>query len=74
LVYIKPTLTGNEPPDLIHYRGTNPDFPHESTLDQFFDEAQWESYRALGELIGEKIFGKEKDQNFDQFLLKFSTP
>jgi hypothetical protein len=24
-------------------------FPHEPTSDQFFDEEQWESYRALGE-------------------------
>ena len=23
-------------------------FPHQSTADQFFDEAQFESYRALG--------------------------
>jgi hypothetical protein len=26
----------------------NPDFPHESTSDQFFNETQFECYRALG--------------------------
>ena len=30
---------------------THPDFPHEPTEDQFFDEEQWESYRRLGEHI-----------------------
>ena len=31
-------------------------FPQEPTTDQFFDEAQWESYRALGEHIGAQLF------------------
>ena len=26
----------------------NPEFPHESTSDQFFNETQFECYRALG--------------------------
>ena len=47
LVYIKPTLDGNEPVDIIHYVNTNPAFPHESTLDQMFGETQFESYRSL---------------------------
>jgi hypothetical protein len=59
LLYIKPTLTGDEPEDLIEYHKNHPAFPHESTLDQFFDEAQWESYRRLGQHIAEKIFGPE---------------
>ncbi len=50
---VKPILLGNEPPSLQYYReisrkGKNA-FPHHSTLDQFFDESQFESYRALGE-------------------------
>ena len=28
-------------------------------MDQFFDEAQWESYRKLGELIAERVFSDE---------------
>ncbi len=31
-----------------HYKTSHPDFPHESTVDQFFDEAQWEAYYNLG--------------------------
>jgi GNAT superfamily N-acetyltransferase len=49
LIYLKPTLTGDEPCDITQYRTRNKDFPHESTGDQFYDEAQWESYRRLGE-------------------------
>lgn len=56
LLYIKPTLDGDEPTDLIEYHHNHPNFPHEPTLDQFFDEAQWESYRKLGQHIAEKLF------------------
>lgn len=58
LLYIKPTLTGREPVDLVEYHRAHPSFPHEPTIDQFFDEAQWESYRRLGEYIAEVLFGK----------------
>ena len=48
LIYIKTTLSGDEPVDIREYAMANPDFPQESTGDQFFDEAQFESYRKLG--------------------------
>ena len=48
LIYIKATLTGDEPIDIREYALANPDFPQQSTSDQFFDEAQFESYRKLG--------------------------
>jgi hypothetical protein len=48
LIYLKSSLTDNLPADIMHYRRTHGDFPHESTADQFFDEAQFESYRKLG--------------------------
>ena len=56
LLYVKATVVGDEPPDILNYRLEHPDFPNESTLDQFFDEPQWESYRKLGECIGAKLF------------------
>ena len=49
--------TGREPVDLLEYHTSHPNFPHETTVDQFFDEAQWESYRRLGEYIAEVLFG-----------------
>jgi choline dehydrogenase-like flavoprotein len=56
LLYIKATLTGDEDPALDHYATTHPDFPNESTGDQFFNEAQWENYRALGDHSATPLF------------------
>jgi hypothetical protein len=50
---LKNSLTGDEPAPVLNYRTSNPAFPHESTVDQFFDDAQFESYRALGVHIAE---------------------
>jgi hypothetical protein len=55
IVYVKASLTGREPADVLQYHAEHPDFPHETTSDQFFDEAQWESYRRLGEYVGETV-------------------
>ena len=44
---------------LQKYRAEHLAFPHESTADQLFDEAQFEAYRALGEHIGEELFRPE---------------
>ena len=40
------------PDDVWRYCDQHSTFPHESTADQWFDEWQFESYRALGEYIG----------------------
>jgi len=48
LIYIKPAITGDEPRDVFNYAETSPEFPHESTGDQWFSESQFESYRMLG--------------------------
>jgi len=41
---VRPTQS----PDVLSYAAASPTFPHESTNDQWFTEAQTESYRALG--------------------------
>lgn len=51
LIYIKNSLDGSEPTDLINFKLQQNAFPHHSTTDQFFDESQFESYRRLGEHI-----------------------
>ena len=56
LLYIKPTLTGDEPADVAHYARSHPNFPHETTADQWLDESQFESYRKLGEQSVLRIF------------------
>lgn len=48
LVYMKATLSGDEPADVVNYARSHAEFPHEPTSNQFFTEAQFESYRMLG--------------------------
>jgi hypothetical protein len=55
LLYVKATVTGDESQDIGHYHTGYREFPHEATADQFFDEPQWESHRALGEHIVAKL-------------------
>jgi hypothetical protein len=55
LVYIKPVVYNDCPTDVRHYRQESDGFPHESTVDQFFSESQFESYRALGRHLGRQI-------------------
>lgn len=59
LLVLKPSLRGDESLDVQQYRASHLSFPQESTIDQYFDEAQWESYRRLGEHIGERLFGEQ---------------
>jgi hypothetical protein len=56
LVYLKASLTGDEPESVLQHRSSHPSFPHETTADQFFTEAQFESYRTLGRHIVEQTF------------------
>ena len=52
LLVIKPNLHAALDVDVLAYAQRHPRFPHESTGDQNFDEAQWESYHRLGEDAG----------------------
>ncbi len=58
ILLFKPNLTGDEPTDITQYQVRHPEFPHETTGDQFYDEAQWESYRRLGEHAGDAVLSK----------------
>jgi hypothetical protein len=55
LIYIKPSLNGDEPRDVLNYHEKSDTFPQESAADQWFSEAQFESYRALGSHMIETI-------------------
>ena len=48
IVYVKPAICDTEPYDVTNYASSSRDFPHETTADQWFNESQFESYRALG--------------------------
>jgi hypothetical protein len=57
LIYLKPAFYGDEPRDVFNYAQTSRTFPHETTGDQFFSEAQFESYRALGSYVIDQVVG-----------------
>lgn len=78
LIYLKPSLTGHESADILDYANRHPDFPHETTADQFFDESQFESYRKLGAHIIDEVFHRsmagrqrEADRAFEQLRLSW---
>ena len=56
LIHIKSMLTGDENDYVLDYKRRNPTFPHETTLDQFFSEEQFEVYRALGFHAARQLF------------------
>jgi hypothetical protein len=58
ILYLKLSVTGNEPELIRRYRILNADFPHQTTLDQFFDEEQFECYRRLGVHVAEGLFSR----------------
>jgi hypothetical protein len=85
ILYIKLAMLGTEPNYVLDYRRENPLFPHQSTADQFFDEAQFEAYRKLGETAARSFlstrFGTERATDFQEwfrqlarFLLRDTDP
>jgi hypothetical protein len=63
LLYIKASVSGDEAEYINEYRARHPDFPHETTADQFFDEAQFEAYRALGHHIASGLFERRNSES-----------
>ena len=54
-VYIKSSVPKPQPFDAGQYKLLNPDFPHDSTINQFFLEQQFEAYRSLGYLLATRL-------------------
>ncbi len=59
LIYVKPVLLADSPVDVVEYARRGTGFPQESTGDQWFSEAQFESYRRLGETIAHRLCEKD---------------
>lgn len=45
IIYLKPALVEGD--DVLAYAKKNKSFPHDTTADQWFDEAHFENYRDL---------------------------
>jgi hypothetical protein len=59
MLYMKLAMLGTEPNYVLDYRREQPLFPHQSTMDQFFDESQFEAYRKLGECAAKNFLSDE---------------
>jgi hypothetical protein len=56
LLFFKATLIDGLPMDLYAYKKLNHDFPDQTTVDQDFDEYQFEAYRELGYRLASQFF------------------
>ena len=59
MIYIKPGAYTDLPADIRAYAASNTAFPHDSTMNQFFKESQFESYRTLGSHVVARILGQD---------------
>ena len=50
LIVLKPNIVPGDSADVAGYSKTNPHFPHDTTVNQWYDEAHFENYRALGQI------------------------
>ncbi|MGZ8215401.1 MAG: hypothetical protein ACXWTP_12990, partial [Methylosarcina sp.] len=62
LIYLKASMTGHEGTSVLQYKAAHPNFPHETTGDQFYGEDQFESYRSLGRDIAMRAFEPVADE------------
>jgi len=67
LLYVKPSYWNDMPMDVRAYASAHQAFPHESTLDQWFTESQFESYRRLGEYLVDRV-GEQKAYDLATFF------
>ena len=63
LIYLKASMTGREDTAVLQYKSSHPEFPHESTGNQFYREDQFESYRRLGQQVAGEVFRENGDAN-----------
>jgi hypothetical protein len=63
LLVLKSSFVGgvDDSEPVKNYRQEHPEFPHETTADQFFDDDQFESYRELGEQIALRALSAVSD-------------
>jgi hypothetical protein len=63
IIYLKPGFRGDETADIVGYAASSTEFPHETTVDQWFSESQFESYRNLGYTIMKRALNEELNKH-----------
>jgi predicted acylesterase/phospholipase RssA len=66
IVYVKPSLITNVTADVRGYARENKFFPQQPTTNQWFGEAQFESYRRLGQTCAHSAFGHIKSEGLEK--------
>lgn len=61
LVFAKSLLWGRLPYDVLSYAIKNPQFPHDTTADQWFTEGQFSQYKALGRELARSVAALDLD-------------
>jgi hypothetical protein len=74
LLYLKSSLTGDESADVLGQRAVDNKFPHDTTVNQFFNETQFEVYRALGEHMFETLWEYHKKEAGENFASPNTKP
>jgi hypothetical protein len=69
LLYVKPSLTGDESSELGQYAVAHPDFPY-SGFGQF-GEAEFDSYRQLGEHVIQSVLDEQKLNRWEVSIEEF---
>ena len=67
IIYLKPSYLSDVPIDVRAYGVTSTTFPQESTVEQWFSESQFESYRRLGEYQMSAL-GQQKYETMAEFF------
>jgi Patatin-like phospholipase len=78
-VYIKATLIKTLRPEVLAYQAANPEFPDQSTSDQWFNEDQFEAYRELGftiakHMLEDRSSGRSAPSHVAETIAKFAKP
>jgi hypothetical protein len=55
LIFVKATLVKGMDFTTSGYLASNPEFPHQPTIDQFFNPDQFDAYRSLGYESGSQL-------------------
>jgi hypothetical protein len=74
LIYIKSSLSGDLPVHVFNYHKSFPEFPQQSTGDQYFDDTQFEAYRSLGEHLASQAILQMKKEETDKEMSKAEPP
>jgi hypothetical protein len=72
IIYLKTTMITELGIKAKGYKGAEPNFPDQSTGDQFFDEEQFEAYREVGYRIATTML-KDKQLNLSHMLQELKS-